>query len=112
MESELAGKHRTGTLYTFLVSVCLDKFILHFVASSCISCRHDDDLYKTVILDYEEKHKELLAENYELRQCLKNLQKEMTNATSQTNLDNSLSLVRLVYIHSFFIFILQKQTKQ
>ena len=39
--------------------------------------RDQEDMYRLVISNYEEKQKELMEENSDLRQCLSDMQKEL-----------------------------------
>ena len=42
----------------------------------CI-CRQEEEMYRSVISNYEDKQKELMVENTELRQCLRDMQREL-----------------------------------
>ncbi|KAK0040377.1 afadin- and alpha-actinin-binding protein [Biomphalaria pfeifferi] len=48
------------------------------------SGKQEEEMYQLIIANYEEKHKELMLENGDLRDCLLSLQKELTRLLKQT----------------------------
>ena len=55
---------------TLLWGDCSEKLL-------CFSCRHEHEMYRTVISDYEDRQKQLLVENSKMRECLVGLQKDL-----------------------------------
>ncbi|XP_064625016.1 afadin- and alpha-actinin-binding protein B-like [Lineus longissimus] len=44
--------------------------------------KHEEDMYRLIIGNYEEKQKELMVENDQLRQCLRELQRELISVVN------------------------------
>jgi X breakpoint 2-interacting protein len=54
------------------------------------SVKHDEELYRVVIANYEEKQKEMIAENSSLRESLVMIQKELVSVLNEKSLSQSL----------------------
>ena len=73
-------------------------------------CSSGDELYRNIISNYEEKQKQLLVENDELRHCLGNLQHDLNelvrgispNSSQVQSLTNVLA-IGLTRLNSYFI---------
>ena len=44
-----------------------------------VSCRHEEEMYRLIITNYEERQKEMMLENQVLRESLSNMQKELVD---------------------------------
>ncbi len=55
--------------------------------------RHEEEMYRLVITDYEERQKQLMVENTELRSCLNNMQKELVQLLNEPSVPSNGSQV-------------------
>jgi hypothetical protein len=47
-------------------------------------CRQEEEMYQMLVGTYEERHRELVLENTELRDCLLTMQRELSALLKQT----------------------------
>ena len=50
----------------------------------CVS-RQEEEMYQMLVGNYEERHRELVLENTELRDCLLTMQRELSSLLKQTS---------------------------
>ncbi len=69
-----------------------------------VSGRHEEEAYREVIISYEARQKQLLVENSGMRQCLKNLQKELISLLNAPDDDTQAKLVAMQVRHFTWCF--------
>ncbi len=65
--------------------------------------RHEEEMYRLVITDYEERQKQLMVENTELRSCLNNMQKELVQLLNEPSVPSNGSQVNKTKVFFFWL---------